>query len=40
LSLMVVPVDTPVLGAYPPAEEALGSPNALLQLEAGPPSMS
>jgi hypothetical protein len=32
-------VDTPVFAAYPGAKEALGSPNALVQLEAEPSSV-
>jgi cell division protein FtsZ len=35
---MVDRVDTPLRGAYPAAEEGLGCPNALVQLEVGPNS--
>jgi hypothetical protein len=37
---MVVSVDTPVPAAYPAPQKALGCPNALVQLEVGPLSMS
>jgi hypothetical protein len=36
----VLLVDTPVSAAYPAAQEALGSPKALVQLEAGSLSIS
>ena len=40
LSLMVVCVDTPVSAGYPAPEKALDSPNALVQLEVEPLSLS
>ncbi len=40
LTLTVLRVDTPVSGAYPAAKEALDSPNALVQLEVEPSSVS